>query len=227
MARKDRQFIREAVLEAAEELMSKKGFNGVSMRDIASRADVNLGSVTYHFGTKEKLLEFIYQRHTRPMNQRRIELLNEAERISNVDEKLSAIVRAYVLPAMHASGERGGGARFTRLRAILSMEGHETAGRIIAEAFDETTHAFVDAIARVLPSADRSAIVWRCHFLLGALYYTLVNSDRVGRLSQQRADGEDRERAVDELVASTTASLKQLSTGALQAESGPLGTAVA
>ena len=200
---------RERILEAAEELMSRRGFHAVSMREIAREAEVKLGSVTYHFGTKENLLAEIYARHTRPMNQRRRELLAEAERISDRAERLSAIIRAFVVPAFSSSADSaGGGARFTKLRAILSMEGNQTAGRIIAGAFDETTRAFVAAIGRCLPRATEAFILWRCHFLLGALYYTLVNGERINRLTDGQVDGQDHESAIEELVAATAASLK-------------------
>ncbi|MCZ7596824.1 MAG: hypothetical protein M5U09_02290 [Gammaproteobacteria bacterium] len=93
------------------------------------------------------------------MNQRRIELLAEAERISDRDERLSAIVRAFVVPAFCSSADSaGGGERFTRLRAMLSMEGNETAGRIIAAAFDDTTRAFIRAIGDCLPDAGEAHI---------------------------------------------------------------------
>ncbi len=199
---------RERILEAGETLMSQRGFHAVSMREIAREAGANLGSVTYHFGTKENLLAEIYARHTVPMNRRRMELLVEAERISDRRERLSAIIRAFVVPAFSASADSaGGGARFTRLRAILSMEGNETAGRIIADAFDETTHAFVEALGRCLPGADEAFITWRLHFLLGALYYTLVGGERINRLTAGRCDGNDQQAAIEQLVSATADSL--------------------
>ncbi|MCZ7596823.1 MAG: TetR/AcrR family transcriptional regulator [Gammaproteobacteria bacterium] len=42
------------ILDAAEELMAQRGYRGVSLRQIARAAGVNLGSVTYHFRTKRK-----------------------------------------------------------------------------------------------------------------------------------------------------------------------------
>lgn len=208
---RSRRSNREAIMAAAELLMSKRGFNGVSIREIAVEASANVGSVTYHFRTKENLLAAIYERHCPPMNQRRIELLQEAERISNQDERLSAIIRAFIIPAFSSRSDvAGGGARFTRLRAILSMEGHESTRQIIAKAFDDTSQIFVDAISRCVSNASRESIVWRCHFLLGSLYYSLVNSERVGRLTKGAADGGDFETAIHELVRATTASLKEL-----------------
>ncbi len=203
-----RHSLHDTILDAAETLMSERGFNGVSMRTICQAAGVNLGSMTYHFGTKEGLLRAIYDRHVRPMNARRIELLQEAERIFDRNDRLEAIVRAFLVPAFSSKSDAyGGGARFTRIRAILSMEGNETARQIIAESFDETTQTFVDAIGRAVPDLDHDTIVWRCHFLLGGLYYTLVTGDRIDRLTDGRETGADHNRAIDELARSTAAGL--------------------
>jgi len=183
------------------------------MREIAREASASLSSITHYFGTKEKLLAAIYDRHTRPMNARRLELLREAERITDLDERLAAIVRAHILPAFSSQSESGGGAQFTRLRGIMSMEGHDAAKRIIAESFDEINRAFIDAIARALPDADRESIVWRGHFLLGSLYYTLVTPERIDRLIGKKGVAADHEKAIDELVRAMVASLKELSQG--------------
>jgi AcrR family transcriptional regulator len=201
--------MREAILSAAELLFSTKGFNAVSIRDIALEAGANPGSITYHFKSKDGLLLEIYKRHCGPMNKRRIELLVAARRVRDVQDRLEAIVRAYVGPAFSSSSDlAGGGARFTRLRAVMSAEGNAVVGRIIAEIFDDTTNAFIEAIEESLPHLPRTTIVWRSQFLLGALYYTLVSPERVTRLSRGEADGADMAEAIEQLVASTVASLQ-------------------
>ena len=125
--------MREAILSAAELLFSTNGFNAVSIRDIALEAGANPGSITYHFKSKDGLLLEIYKRHCGPMNKRRIELLVAARRVRDVQDRLEAIVRAYVQPAFSSSSDlAGGGARFTRLRAVMSAEGNAVVGRIIA-----------------------------------------------------------------------------------------------
>ena len=82
--------MREAILGAAEILFSIKGFNAVSIRDIALEAGANPGSITYHFKSKDGLLLDIYRRHCGPMNKRRIELLVAARRIRDVQNRLHA-----------------------------------------------------------------------------------------------------------------------------------------
>ncbi len=90
----------------------------------------------------------------------------------------------------------------------MSAEGNAVVGRIIAEIFDDTTNAFIEAIEQSLPHLPRTTVVWRSQFLLGALYYTLVSPERVTRLSRGEADGADMAEAIEQLVASTVASLQ-------------------
>ena len=46
---------RETLLKVATKLFIERGYNGVSTRELAEAADVNLGAIQYHFGSKAKL----------------------------------------------------------------------------------------------------------------------------------------------------------------------------
>jgi len=48
------------IMETAEVLFAEKGFNGTSVRDIAEKAHVNLAMISYYFGSKDKLLESLF-----------------------------------------------------------------------------------------------------------------------------------------------------------------------
>ena len=49
------------IVNVAIELFSKNGFEGTSMRDLASAAGVNIAMINYYFGSKEKLFEAIVE----------------------------------------------------------------------------------------------------------------------------------------------------------------------
>lgn len=53
---------REQVLKRAAELIARQGFDGTSMRDIASAVDMLPGSLYYHFPSKEDMLLAIHER---------------------------------------------------------------------------------------------------------------------------------------------------------------------
>ncbi len=50
---------RQALIRATGELAAEQGFNAVSIRAIARRARQNIGSIHYHFGSKQKLFEAV------------------------------------------------------------------------------------------------------------------------------------------------------------------------
>jgi TetR/AcrR family transcriptional regulator, cholesterol catabolism regulator len=52
---------REDILAAAAELFHRKGFEGATMRDIASAVNMLSGSVFYHFSSKEELFFAVYE----------------------------------------------------------------------------------------------------------------------------------------------------------------------
>ena len=49
------------ILDVAEELIAKKGFEGTSVRDISAKANINVAMISYCFGTKEKMMVNLYQ----------------------------------------------------------------------------------------------------------------------------------------------------------------------
>ena len=49
------------ILDVAEELIAKKGFDGTSVRDICTKANINVAMISYYFGSKEKMMSYLYQ----------------------------------------------------------------------------------------------------------------------------------------------------------------------
>ena len=53
---------RERQIVVAAELFASRGFNGVSVRDVATAADVNVAAISYYFGGKQGLYEAALER---------------------------------------------------------------------------------------------------------------------------------------------------------------------
>ena len=60
----------ERLLDAGRTLFAKRGFEGASVRSLASAAGANLGAVTYHFETKEALYHAVLGRVFGPVRDR-------------------------------------------------------------------------------------------------------------------------------------------------------------
>ncbi|MEY4595111.1 MAG: hypothetical protein RIQ47_1521, partial [Bacteroidota bacterium] len=55
---------RSLLLEKAEQLFAESGFEGTSVRNLASAAGVNVAMISYYFGSKEKLFEALVEYRT-------------------------------------------------------------------------------------------------------------------------------------------------------------------
>ena len=52
---------RDRLIQAGRKLISRKGFDGASVRALTEEAGANLGAVTYHFESKEKLYQAVLE----------------------------------------------------------------------------------------------------------------------------------------------------------------------
>lgn len=82
------------ILEKAEELFAIKGYSGTSVRDIAQAAKVNLAMISYYFGSKEKLMETLFQERISLMKLK-IETLLKNETLSSF-QKVELMVDEYI-----------------------------------------------------------------------------------------------------------------------------------
>lgn len=82
------------ILSTAEQLFACKGFDGTSIRDIAEAASVNLAMISYYFGSKEKLMQALFEERTQHIALR-FENLIQNEKL-NAWEKLCLIIDDYI-----------------------------------------------------------------------------------------------------------------------------------
>jgi AcrR family transcriptional regulator len=184
---------------SAEQLFADRGFEGVSVRDIASAAGVNSALVGYYFGGKQGLLAEVYTRHCTPLNLERARLLKELED-SKKKLKLEQVLEAFLRPSLKVTTDARGRSDFTRLRAVLSGENSALLEQLISTNFDKSTKIFVDALATCLPHLTREDVLWRFHFLLGAIYYTGMGPHRIHALSNGRCDPSDPVATAEEMI---------------------------
>jgi AcrR family transcriptional regulator len=82
------------ILEVAERLIADHGFDGTSVRDIAKEADVNVAMISYYFGSKEKLLEALFEMRSQEVTLK-IEHLIQDETMTSLD-KIQRLVDSYL-----------------------------------------------------------------------------------------------------------------------------------
>jgi AcrR family transcriptional regulator len=172
---------RTRILDAAEELFMQHGFEGTSMRQLTSRAGVNLAAVNYHFGSKDALIEALFRRRLDPMNTAR---LAEIERLESEagGRPLSpeTVIRAFVGVSLRMIEDtKAGGRTFIRLLGRTYTEPAKPIRALIGQLYAPVMGRYKSAFERALPHMPREELVWRMHFMFGTLSYTLAATDTV------------------------------------------------
>lgn len=80
------------ILEAAAELFVEKGIDRTTVRDISSRAGINLALMNYHFDTKENLCDAVFDMVLKKNTQNLVKILDSD---LPLDDKISKYVGAY------------------------------------------------------------------------------------------------------------------------------------
>lgn len=82
------------ILREAEVLFAEKGFDGTSIRDIATAAEANVSMISYYFGSKEALMKEIIRERIHES----VRLLNEvmADETTTPLEKIEAFVGRFI-----------------------------------------------------------------------------------------------------------------------------------
>lgn len=183
---RDARDTKERILDAGEELFMEHGFEATSLRQITAAAGVNLAAVNYHFGSKEELFQSVLTRRLDPMNLERMRLLAAYE--TEVGAKALScerILNAMFIPALKlARDNQRGGKNFLRLLGRAYADPAPFIRHFLSEQYAPMINRFKTAFARALPHLPKKELVWRLHFLMGALSYTLAGTDALKLIAE-------------------------------------------
>ena len=184
----DDQSTRQRILVVAERLFAERGIGFVSVRDITTEARANIAAISYHFGSKDGLLEAIVVERAAQLGRRRNELLDAIE--ASPRPQLRDLVAALVVPIAELAADRdGGGRNWIRVKADLRGKPEMTA--LLEAAFDPYTRRYLDVLERVTPQLEREVRVARFAVAKEAIELVFANDqlpDWVARQVEFRAE---------------------------------------
>jgi AcrR family transcriptional regulator len=169
---------KERILHAAEDLFAQHGFAGTSLRQVTSRADVNIAAVNYHFGSKENLVHEVFKHRMDEMSEKRLASLAAAVEKNPAD--LEAILLAFIQPALALTLDRHG-ASFVRVLARAYAEKNDGLRNFLSENYGQVLREFARAIAHCLPDLSKEELYWRMDFVAGALTYAMADFGLIKR----------------------------------------------
>jgi AcrR family transcriptional regulator len=196
---------KDRILGAAEELFAQHGFAGTSLRQVTSRADVNIAAVNYHFGSKENLVNEVFRRRMDEMSAQRLARLKAA--IQQHPGDLESVLAAFVEPALALSKDQHGGGAFIRVIARAYAEKNDSLRKFLSDQYGHVPREFAKAIATCVPQLSKEQLYWRLDFLSGALTYAMADFGMIKRPSGT-SEATHRERAARELIRFAAAGLR-------------------
>ena len=172
---------RTCILDVAERLFAEHGLERVSIRDITQTANLNLGAINYHFGTKQQLIGAIFERRLVPLDQERLRLLDALEKtVSAIAPKLEDVLEAFIRPAVRqAMDPEFGSAAFRKLMGRCLMEANPELEALMHAHFEPLVRRFNSALMRAMPNLTHEELFWRMHLTIGALHHSLLILDKV------------------------------------------------
>ncbi|MDP1635185.1 MAG: TetR/AcrR family transcriptional regulator [Gallionellaceae bacterium] len=184
---------RERILDAAESLFVEHGFEATSMRTITGRAGVNLASVNYHFGSKDALIQEVFRRRLTWLNHERLRALDRVEaEAKGAALKPHQIVEAFFGVSLRmAADTEHGGHTFMRLLGRTYTEPTAFVRQFLADEYAAVVPRFKQALFRSLPDVPPEEILWRFHFMLGAMSYAIAGTDALQLVAEYELDEKD------------------------------------
>ena len=201
----------ERILDAAEELFALHGYDGVTLRQIATKAGVDVALANYHFGKKLDLFNAVFQRRAGDLNESRLNALRECQQQAGESgPSVEQIIEAFLRP-LEIAQETGDEGWKNYLALIAYINNSPYWGqKMMSKLFDKLVLEFIEALRGALPGAKDEDLYWCYHNLSGALTLTLAQTGRIDKLSGGKCRSSDFRAAYDHMIPFTTAGFRQV-----------------
>ncbi|RUR40701.1 TetR/AcrR family transcriptional regulator [Vreelandella populi] len=166
------------ILDTAEVLFAERGFAETSLRNITSKARVNLAAVNYHFGSKKALIQAVFSRYLDPFTQRFHSALDELEsRYADSTIPLEELLETMASTVLAVPAERNSLKVFMRLLGLAYSQAQGHLRRHIQEQYGDVFTRFTELVRKATPDLPDAERFWRLHFMLGTVIFTLSGLD--------------------------------------------------
>ena len=167
------------ILDAAEKLFARHGFEGTSLRTLTGAAGVNLAAVNYHFGSKEVLIKAVIERRLMPLNKVRL------ERLQKIKDKIDAgsgmpdikeILLAFIEPTFEFRKSGKGVQDFVTLISRSFSDPKDNVRKLFQDMMEPVFQLLFRLLCEALPALPQNIVYWRLNFMLGAMAYAMSMS---------------------------------------------------
>jgi len=158
------QRTRDRLLAAALELISKRGPEGITLREITDNAGANVAAVSYHFGSLKALCDAAIEHAL----ERYLDAQHEAIGALAPKAALEELAAAFAGPMIRALAAGGQDLAVMRTVARVGIDPPEGWDRLSGK-FDETRRDALRVLAANVPGVKESELIFRTRCAAGLL----------------------------------------------------------
>ena len=173
----------EQILDAAEELFSKHGLYGVTLKDVAKQVGVHHTLMNYYFDDKKTLFDAVFARRANVTIERRMTAMDAYEASAGGKPTVEGALRAFLDTDLDLYMEGGEGWKNYAALGAQVANTPEWGASLMDAHFDPVVLRLIDLLKKALPDCPEADIFWRYHFVTGALMLTLARTGRIDKLS--------------------------------------------
>lgn len=181
----------EQILDAAEELFSRHGLHGVTLKDVAQRVGVHHTLMNYYFDDKKTLFDAVLARRAAVTNALRMRALDDYEAASGGRPTVEGALRAFLDTDLDLYIQ--GGESWKNYAAVVAQvaAAPEWGADLMEQHFDPVVLRLVEILRKALPGCSEADIFWSYQFVTGALMLTLARTGRIDKLSRGACQSND------------------------------------
>ena len=171
---------RERVLDAAERCFASDGFEAVTIRQIARTAEVTLGVVSFHGGSKEDLFKTVLARRVATLDDLRKAALAEVR--ARGEMTIRDVVDAYLTPYLDIAS-RGDPQWRAYAQFIARVASNDDYFPEVRELYDPTARIFIAEFQRLRPGASAEALATVLTLTVASMLSIVASRARIAGLS--------------------------------------------
>jgi AcrR family transcriptional regulator len=206
--------VQDRLIEAAEELFCRHGYNETSVRDIAAIAGCNVASVNYYFGGKDHLYLEIWRRRLAFMREARLASIEKVMSAAS-QPQLEDLLRSYAISFIEPLIDGSSHCRFINLMAREMIDPHLPRDMYLTEMVSPVLDALSEALLKICPGLDPNNVPMVIFSVVGQLLmHTVCVKEMLEGSNHPELSKIDLDKIVNHVVAFSAAGIRGYAKGA-------------